>query len=175
MSIEVTETPVTGLYGTGTKKTASSSLGKDDFLTLLTKQLQYQDPLQPMDNLEVTNQMATFSTLEQITNMNTTLTNYLQNSSNNYRIEAMNMLGLTVTAQTGEMSEPVTGTVSSVRFEDGVAIFKVDGGDTEFKIDDIKKMEPMNIWSGLDGYSNTEGTETSTEASAKAVEGRKAT
>ena len=45
-------------------------LDKDAFLKMLLTQLQNQDPLNPMDNTEFSAQMAQFSTLEQMSNMN---------------------------------------------------------------------------------------------------------
>lgn len=47
----------------------NSALGKDDFLNLLVTQLQYQDPLDPMDDTEFIAQMAQFSSLEQMQNI----------------------------------------------------------------------------------------------------------
>jgi flagellar basal-body rod modification protein FlgD len=48
---------------------SSSTLGKDDFLKLLMVQMQYQDPLKPMDNTAFVAQMAQFSSLEQMQNV----------------------------------------------------------------------------------------------------------
>lgn len=51
-----------------------SSLGQDAFLQLLTTQLAHQDPTAPQDNGQMIAQMAQFSSLEQLTQMNKTLT-----------------------------------------------------------------------------------------------------
>jgi len=51
------------------RKTGSMSLGKDDFLQLLVKKLQYQDPLNPMQDEDFIAQLAQFSSLEQMNNI----------------------------------------------------------------------------------------------------------
>lgn len=53
---------------------AKNVLGKDDFLKLMLTQMQQQDPLDPMDNQQMLAQMAQFSSLEQMSNLNQTLT-----------------------------------------------------------------------------------------------------
>jgi flagellar basal-body rod modification protein FlgD len=56
-----------------TTESQKSVMGKDDFLQLLVTQLQNQDPLNPADATQFTAQLATFSSLEQLQNINTTL------------------------------------------------------------------------------------------------------
>ena len=58
-----------------TPKTQKSSLGQEDFLKLMTTQLQNQDPFAPMDNGDFIAQMAQFSTVTGITEINNNLTN----------------------------------------------------------------------------------------------------
>ena len=50
-----------------------TDLGQEDFLRLMTAQLQNQDPLEPMDNSQFLGQMAQFSTVAGIEQMNATL------------------------------------------------------------------------------------------------------
>ncbi|MFP3479898.1 flagellar hook assembly protein FlgD, partial [Burkholderia sp. SIMBA_057] len=58
---------------------SSTNLGKDEFLKILMTQVQNQDPLNPVDDKEFISQMATFSSLEQMMNMNTTMTKFVEN------------------------------------------------------------------------------------------------
>lgn len=55
--------------------TGNGALGKDDFLQLLVTQMKYQDPLNPQSDTAYVAQLATFTQLEQIQNLNLTTTN----------------------------------------------------------------------------------------------------
>ena len=54
---------------TETKRTPNNELGKDEFLKLLVTQMQYQDPMEPMDNSQMIAQLAQFSALEAMNNL----------------------------------------------------------------------------------------------------------
>ncbi len=82
-------------------RTASSQLGKDDFLKLLLAQLANQDPTSPMENTEFIAQMAQFSSLEQMTNMNTEFSKLASMLSSS---EAVNTIGKTVEVDDGTVS-----------------------------------------------------------------------
>lgn len=61
------------------KKTVSNEMGQDQFLQLLVAQMQYQDPLEPTSNTEWVAQMATFSMVESLNNMQDA---FIQQSAN---------------------------------------------------------------------------------------------
>lgn len=75
-TIATQTSPVAGLAGIPTSQTAGSTkgdLGQQDFLKLMTTQLQNQDPFAPMENGEFLGQMAQFSTVSGIEQLNATL------------------------------------------------------------------------------------------------------
>lgn len=55
--------------GSGKKKNVNNTMGQEQFLQLLVAQMQYQDPLEPTSNTEWVAQMATFSMVESLNNM----------------------------------------------------------------------------------------------------------
>jgi len=78
------------------KRAQSTSLGQEDFLKLMTTQLQNQDPFAPMENAEFIAQMAQFSTVTGITEMGETLKG-LSSQLSEFRIAtATNLLGNSV-------------------------------------------------------------------------------
>ena len=77
---------------------APGELGRNDFLNLLVAQLQYQDPLNPMDSGDFTAQLAQFSSLEQLTNINEQFAALSTAQSNLNNSQAVNYIGRTILA-----------------------------------------------------------------------------
>lgn len=124
------------------KNAGSDIMGKDDFLKILMTQLQNQDPLNPMQDKDFVAQMATFSTLEQITNMGKSIDRFVQAEQQNKMISFSQFVGKEVTWHKVEESEGeqiVTegaGRVASVQFKADNVLFVLDDGST---------LEPANI------------------------------
>jgi flagellar basal-body rod modification protein FlgD len=82
--------------GSSTKK-STDIMGKQDFLTLLVTQLKNQDPLNPDDPTEFTAQLAQFSSLEQLTNLNESMTGLVTSTDNATKLSALSLIGKQVT------------------------------------------------------------------------------
>ena len=89
----------------------SHELGKDDFLKLLITQLSHQDPTKPTDNTQMIAQMAQFSSLEQMTNMNQEFSKMNQMLVS---AQGVNTIGKTVDIAIGDTS--TTGVVEAVTY-----------------------------------------------------------
>ena len=76
-----------------------TTLGQADFLKLLTAQMSYQDPFNPVDNTQMVAQMAQFSSVAGISQMNTTLSAIATKLGATSTADAMNYVGKTVLTQ----------------------------------------------------------------------------
>ncbi len=97
-------------------------LDKDSFLKLLTTQLRHQDPTRPMEDREFIAQMAQFSSLEQMTNINREIGSLLQSSRST---EAFSLLGKHIDSFNATSNRRVSGVVSSIQFENNEHILMV--------------------------------------------------
>ena len=103
-------------------KEIKHELGKDDFLKLLIAQLQHQDPTKPLEDKEFIAQMAQFSSLEQMKQVNDTLSLLNQGFLVN---QTLALLGTEVNIQTPYGVD--TGIVENVVFEAGIPKVSVNG------------------------------------------------
>jgi len=111
---------VSSLLGTDTStsttsSSGTSSLGQDAFLQLLVTQLEYQDPLDPMDDHDFVAELAQFSSLEQLTEINTGIDSLISVGEQQEMIGAVNFIGKTVEA-TGTALSLSSGTATAVTF-----------------------------------------------------------
>lgn len=110
------------------------------FLTLMLKQLENQDPTEPMDNTQWLSQLAQYSSLEQMTQMNSGLENcakyinamYDDMMLNSEINQTLAMIGKDVTIQIPNENDPkhpteITGRATEASFEDGTGKIKVNG------------------------------------------------
>lgn len=126
----------------------SNQLGKDDFLKLMMAQMQYQDPLSPMDNKDMVAQMAQFTSVEQLTNIAKQITDLGQSLGSESGLigKQVSWNGETKTGnydiKTGKaevIKKQETGIVESIIIRDGVHYVKI--GDKEIKISDVEQVE----------------------------------
>jgi flagellar basal-body rod modification protein FlgD len=98
----------------GAASTALTDTGQVDklqFLKLLTTQLQYQDPLNPMDNTAFTAQLAQFSSLEQLTNLNDKFDDMLASQTGLTTLQALGFLGREIEAPVDRLRLVEDGTM----------------------------------------------------------------
>lgn len=120
----------TQLGATGGK----TALGQQDFLNLLTTQLQNQDPLQPMQNTDFIAQMANFSSLQQMQALTKEFDTF---TNNNLMASAQGFLGKQVTVTDPKLGD-VSGTVTAVDASSGTPQITVNGVD--YDISSIKNV-----------------------------------
>ncbi len=89
----------------GPNRTGNGDLGQQDFLTLMTAQLQNQDPFAPMENGEFLAQMAQFSTVAGLDRVNTTLSEIGSQIGGNRIATASSLLGQQVLVP-GSLARP---------------------------------------------------------------------
>lgn len=116
--------------------TPSAGALQMDYMKLLVTQLQNQNPLEPLDNKDMSAQLAQFSQLQQTENLNTSFSRVLESVQRSY---ASSLIGKevsfkvqaadgTIQTQTGEVDEVVIGA-------DGTLLLMVD--DRQVKLADV--------------------------------------
>ncbi len=95
----------------GKKNATTTSVDKaqDRFMTLLVTQMKNQDPLNPMDNAQVTSQMAQLSTVTGIDKLNNTMETLIGNVQTGQSYQAASMIGRNVLVAGNQVSSTGTG------------------------------------------------------------------
>ncbi len=139
--------------------TGGNVLGKDDFMTLLIKQLSHQDPLNPMDSSEFTSQLTEFSSLEELVNIKESLSGVLAYQQSMQNATVANLIDKTVetngdsfymqdNAEVGyELDRDASSVIISVHDSSGAMVWSGETG---------QQMAGMNAfkWNGTDINGN---------------------
>ncbi|MHC1682499.1 MAG: flagellar hook capping FlgD N-terminal domain-containing protein [Clostridiaceae bacterium] len=127
----------------GTRIVTGKEADKNMFVKLLAAQLSNQDPSKPTDSTQYVSQMAQFSALEQMTNLNGTMS----------YMSASNMVGKVATTKYVDTNgNPIKGTVTNVtKVGDAIKIY-IDGYEDPFNLEDVAAVEKTDSLVDAGGY-----------------------
>jgi len=135
----------------------SKVLDKDDFLSLLITQLQNQDPLNPTDSVEFTAQLAQFSSLEQLGNVNDNLTELKNFQASINNSQAVSLIGKAITASGNAIQLGADGPVQcDFRLADDAAVVVANIYDssgrfvTDVENGNLSAGKQSLLWDGTD-------------------------
>ncbi len=142
-----------------TQNPKSSTLGQEQFLKLFVTQLQNQDPMNPQDATEMSSQLAQYSQLEQLTNMNRSMKTLVEAYQNSDKISSLNTIGKEVAYRGADIAyngEPVAigyhidNPASSV----AIAIKKENVVVATIAGEELGKGDHYLSWDGTDNSGN---------------------
>ncbi|KAB2969159.1 flagellar hook assembly protein FlgD [Zoogloea sp.] len=142
---------IAALQKSSTSSTSKTDEAQSRFLKLLTEQLKNQDPLNPMDNAQMTSQLAQISTVDGISKLNTTLTALLEGSQSNEAMQAAALVGKGVMVEGKALT--LSGSKAYGGFEltsaaDKVTVTIKDSAGTE-----VRKMELGSFDAGVFNFA----------------------
>jgi flagellar basal-body rod modification protein FlgD len=140
-----------------TRKVGNNQLDKDAFLKLMLAQMKHQDPTNPMQSHEMAAQLAQFTSLEQLNNINTTLEGMKQSQAPAVGYQALNFIGKRVAGDSSRLARVAGDTNHDVNFQllgDAAKVrvtLKDADGNTVRKLElpGMKKGENSIRWNGL--------------------------
>lgn len=138
--------------------TGSPKMDKDAFFKLMLAQLKNQDPTNPLKNHEMAAQLAQFSTLEQMTNMNSTLTEMKGGNKPIEQFQALNLIGKKVSGDSSKITRAEYDKDHDFKFslptdvkQAEIKVFNQKGDVIrEYKFNELKSGENKISWNGMD-------------------------
>lgn len=95
---------VQDLMKSSSQKVSATEAQADQFMTLLTTQMRYQDPLNPMDNAQMTSQLAQINTVKGLEKLNASIETLLSSYSSTMNMQAAALIGKNVLASGNSLS-----------------------------------------------------------------------
>ena len=143
MNVTNTSTANT-MAGTAAKTTdPQNTLGQDAFLKILVTQMKHQDPMEPLKDTEFIGQMAQFTSLEQLTNLNKTMTKFVGNAGNQTLADHANLIGTSVdwSHEVDGKMESGQGVVKALSSKNGELTIELLESGTKIPLTAINRIE----------------------------------
>jgi flagellar basal-body rod modification protein FlgD len=144
----------TATTGTPTNK-KPENLGQADFMRLMTEQLKHQDPLKPLSNSEFIGQLAQFSTVQGISDLNTTVGGFTSALTGDQVLKGASLVGHSVLVPSKTIALPASGNASGLVMAPGAGNVKFEIKDASGVVVDTVEVEATGkgetpyVWDGL--------------------------
>lgn len=140
----------------------NDKLDKDAFFKLMLAQMKNQDPTNPLKSHEMAAQLASFSSLEQMQNMNTTLTEIKGGQKPAEQFQVLNLLGKAVAGDSskilrskGDKTHEFVFNLPAVAKEADIRVRNADGEVVKtYKLNNLKAGENRLPWNGQNEQGN---------------------
>lgn len=126
----------------------NANLDKDAFFKLMMAQLKNQDPMNPLKNHEMAAQLAQFSSLEQMSNMNATLTKIENKNSQPENFQALNLIGKTVAGDSSKVVRSQFDKVHDFNFAAPTDLSEAKIKITNEKGESVREYKMNNLQAG---------------------------
>lgn len=168
---------LSGAGGNGKASASATAEMSDRFLKLLVTQLKNQDPMNPMENAELTSQLAQMSTVEGISELNESMNGLLSQYRSSQVLQGAALVGRQVLAEGDHLQLTSAGAMAGVDLADAVDSLQIkvlDANDSVVRTLNLGKQDAGLVrfgWDGKDTAGNAlaEG-EYSFEVEAKAAD-----
>lgn len=142
----------------------NNQLDKDAFFKLMLTQLKNQDPMNPLKNHEMAAQLAQFSTLEQLSNMNSTLTKMEGKSAAPENFQALNLIGKSVAGDSSRVvrtqfdkSHDFTFNLPAASSTATIKVMNAKGAEIRnYKLSNLQAGNNKISWNGQDEGGNNQ-------------------
>lgn len=156
-----TNSVVQDLMQSTAQKKSISEAQADQFMTLLTTQMRYQDPLNPMDNAQMTSQLAQINTVKGIEQLNTAIQSLVNQSTSNMTMQAAALIGKNVLAPGNTLTLSSEGAAAGLELAgsaDRVTVVIKNGAGVEVAREDLGAQKSGPVAFTWDGKA-TDGTQ----------------
>jgi flagellar basal-body rod modification protein FlgD len=143
MNVSSSNSVSTQTMGATKPTVPQNTLGKDAFMRILVTQMKNQNPLEPLKDTEFIGQMAQFSSLEQLTNLNQAMNQFVGLQGKQSLTEHADLLGNTVywEQEVNGQLQSGEGIVKALSIKNGELIVELENDNIKVPIDTIQRIE----------------------------------